>query len=192
MRLMGALVAVAMLCACGSANAPHDAGAAKGTNDSTAGQAAGTPGADQTTTAQFDAGEWQGTVQITDLDFPDASGLPPELAERFKQVMGGSRPFKSCLTPEQARADPRGFLTKTNGNCTYQHFRMADGTIDAAMMCKKDDREQNVTMKGSYSRASYDIALDSTTDAGEMGKMTAKIKLSAHRTGACAPDDAAQ
>lgn len=139
--------------------------------------------------AMFDPGHWEGTVKILDMAIPGMGAglenLPPEMAARLKARMSQGNAFASCLTPDEA-ANAREALTKNQrGDCTYDHFTMAGGTIDAAMSCKVGTALQKMTMTGTYSRTDYHLVSQASGGEGPHGAMAMKMEITAHRTGAC-------
>ena len=133
--------------------------------------------------AQFvSPGRWEGTMTVSDMTIP---GMPPGVAERMHGAMMKPHSFASCLTPEEA-AKPRGnFFGNGDKSCTYEHFTMGGGKIDAAMTCAASGTKRAMTMTGSYAPDSYTMAMTSTGSGPGPAGMSMKMALTAKRTGPC-------
>ncbi len=130
-------------------------------------------------------GRWEGVVKIEEMNIP---GLPPQAREQMKAQMGNENKFVSCVTPEDVKAK-KAFFTgdAKDKSCTYDHFTMAGGKIDAAMKCNRGgDGKMAMTMNGNYAPQSYNMAITSEGQGeGPMAKMSMKMSVSAKRVGAC-------
>ena len=127
-------------------------------------------------------GKWQTSVKIEAMDMP---GMPPEAAEQMKRMFAQTQSTESCLTPEEAK-QPKGDFFGANENCRYDHFRMGDGKIDAAMRCTQAGASQTMEMSGNYSRDSYEMRMKSRMEGGPAGgPMTMQMKVEANRIGEC-------
>ena len=130
-------------------------------------------------------GRWEGVVKIEEMDIP---GLPPQARDQMKAQMGRENSFVSCVTEEDVKAK-RAFFTgdARDKSCTYDHFAMAGGKIDAAMKCDRGgDGAMLMTMNGRYAPQSYSMAITSQGQGeGPMAKMSMKMSVSAKRVGAC-------
>jgi hypothetical protein len=104
----------------------------------------------------------------------------------MKKTMARTDSSESCLTEADVRKPKEGFFAGANKNCTYDHFTMAGGTIDAAMTCKDGGATSTMTIKGSYSpdnyRATSTMALKNSASPGGM---TIKASVDAKRIGDC-------
>ncbi len=124
-------------------------------------------------------GHWEGKLSLGGMEIP--KGLPPAVEAQMKEKLGQPRPFNSCLTPEEA-SRPKGSFFGNGSSCTYEHFNMTGGTIDAVMTCPGGPQgEQRMAMKGTYSPDAYHLTME--TSAGPAGKMT--VSIDAKRTGDC-------
>lgn len=136
--------------------------------------------------ALMDPGRWEGSVKFLDMQVAGMDKLPPAIAAHIKAQMGQGTAFASCLTPEDDADAKRAFAEHQQGDCTYDHFTMADGTIDAAMTCHVGTALQKMTLTGSYSRTDYRIVSQASGGAdGPAGPMSMKMEMAAHRVGAC-------
>ena len=77
----------------------------------------------------------------------------------------------------------------SGGKCTYDHFEMAHGVIDAKMSCTSEAGPRTMTMKGTYSGDSYQMEMASTGQGEGPAGMSMKMQMSAKRTGACKAGD---
>ena len=132
-------------------------------------------------------GRWETTMKITDISMP---GAPAGMAEQMKGKMP-SKAAVSCLTPEEAKA-PKGNFFGGQRDCTYDHFTMANGKLDAKMVCKAQGQTRTMLMKGNYSADTYQMTVESTGNAeqkGPMAGMSIKMEMDAKRTGDCTGDE---
>jgi hypothetical protein len=131
-------------------------------------------------------GHWQMTMTMKKMDIP---GMPPQMAERMKAVMGKPKMHESCVTPEQVKKPSEDFFGgKENGDCRYDKFSMGGGKIDMVMQCKRDGATRLMTMNGTYSPNSYHMSIDSKGEAGganAMAGMVMQMEMDATRTGDC-------
>lgn len=127
-------------------------------------------------------GKWVSSITIEDVSIP---GMPPETAERMKSMLTQTRSVESCLTPEQAR-QPNATFFSGNEQCRYDHFTMRGGKIDAVMRCQHEGTTQVMEMAGTYSPASYEMRMRSTTEGGPAGeRMTMQMQVKSERVGEC-------
>lgn len=133
---------------------------------------------------KFTPGEWQTTAQIDSFDI--GRELPPEAAAAMKSMTGKPRTFNACLTPEQAAKPGPEFFGEQQKGCTYEHFSMADGKLDAKLVCKPDGggRGVTMTMSGNFTATGYDLAMASNGDGGG-NPVSMKMKVSGKRLGEC-------
>ncbi len=132
-------------------------------------------------------GRWEATMKIIDISMP---GAPAGMAEQMKGKMP-SKAVASCLTPEEAKA-PKGNFFGGQRDCTYDHFTMANGKLDAKMVCTAQGQTRTMVMNGSYSPDTYQMTVESTGNAeqkGPMAGMSIKMEMDAKRTGECTGDE---
>jgi hypothetical protein len=185
-RLIAAVPVLFALAACNQQQSTQESAAKTGevslTNASPAevaqqAQAAGT--------AHFTPGEWETTVEVTEMELP---GMPARVQEQMKKsMMSTSKMVKSCMTPEQAAKPQAGVLTgKTDSRCTYKNFTMAGGRIDAAMVCTGEQGAQMTqTIAGTYTETSFALASSVDATGGPGGGMKMKARTSGRRIGEC-------
>lgn len=132
-------------------------------------------------------GRWKQELKIESIEMP---GMPAEAKAAMAQQMGMIHTGYTCLTPEQAEKPDASFFQQAAEaeNCTYDHFRMAGGTLDAKVTCKAGETEQVSTMKGTFSTDSYDMKI--AMQAPMMGQpMHSVLSLKMNRVGECAGDE---
>lgn len=129
-------------------------------------------------------GHWEGNIKITSVEMP---GTSPQVAERMSRAMTRDRAIESCLTPEEAERPKGAFFGGDDENCRYEHFKMAGGMIDAAMVCRHEGTKRVTTMKGSYSPDSYQMAMTMKSEGGTGpgANMSMAMHITAARMGAC-------
>jgi hypothetical protein len=135
----------------------------------------------------FTAGEWETNVEIIEMDLP---GAPPQVRDQMMKAMQSSKTSaKTCMTKEQAEKPEASILTgKTNANCKYDHYTMADGKIDAKLSCTSPHGgNMTQTINGTYTPTSFAIASEMHAVGGssEAGAMNMKAKTSGTRIGEC-------
>ena len=133
-------------------------------------------------------GKWLSTVTIQEMTVP---GMPPEFAAQMKEQMARERQFESCLTSEEAKR-PRGDFFAADKSCTYDHFKLGGGKIDATMRCAREGMAQSMTMQGSYTPDQYRMNMASTMEgAGPQAGTVMKMQVDARRVGDCDGTEAA-
>lgn len=144
--------------------------------------------ADAVASGQFmKPGNWAGTVKIVDMAMPGMEKMPPEMQEKMKASLAKGHSFENCLTEEDVRDPKEKMAENQGGKCTYDHFTMAKGVIDAKMTCSGGAGPQVMTMKGSYTGDSYDMQMETAGSGEGPAGMSMKMSMSAKRTGACKP-----
>jgi hypothetical protein len=144
---------------------------------------------------KINPGHWDTTMKFVKMDVP---GAPPEAQAMMGKMLGKDRTFGSCLTPEEAAKPGGKFFGQDNKSCTYDHFTMGDGKIDAKLTCHggpggADGKgQQTIVMNGTYDPDSYamNMKMDMTGAGmpgagGGEGRMTMEMAMSAKRAGAC-------
>jgi hypothetical protein len=127
-------------------------------------------------------GKWLSTVTIEEMSMP---GMPPELSARMKETMAKQRQVESCLTPEEAKR-PKGDFFAADKSCTYDHFTLGGGKIDAAMRCSNGGVAQSMTMQGSYTPDQYQMAMATKLEGkGPQAGMVMRMRVNAKRVGDC-------
>ena len=128
------------------------------------------------------AGRWESTMKLEKMEI---GNLPPAAKEAMAKQQGMTQEFSSCLTPEQAERPNAEFFQKGVSGCTYDHFTMAGGRIDAEMTCKQGSGPQKVKMNGTYGEDSYSIAIASEGEMQPGMPMKMAMTIASRRTGEC-------
>ena len=131
----------------------------------------------------IEPGRWEGTYAMHEMDMP---GLPPAAKEQMKKQMGMERSFVNCVTEEDVKKQ-KMLYTGDDKSCTYDHFTLGGGKIDATMACNREGAgKMEMTMTGTYSPAAYHMDMAAKAEGGgPMGGMTMKMSVDAKRVGAC-------
>lgn len=127
-------------------------------------------------------GRWESKIQFEKLEM---EGMPPQAQEAMSKQMAAEQSISTCLTPEQVNKPDGGFFAGGAQGCTYKHFNMAGGKIDAEMTCGKDMYKQTMKMAGTYGEASYDIKVHSQSEVQPGKPMTVALAVAARRVGDC-------
>ncbi|MDQ3143982.1 MAG: DUF3617 domain-containing protein, partial [Pseudomonadota bacterium] len=135
---------------------------------------------------KFSPGRWESKVNFVSMDAP---GMPAGVAQAMQGALGEEQRFATCLTPAQADKPAADFFAQDAKGCTYDHFNMGGGKIDAEMKCVRDGRTVAMAMNGAYDRDSYDMAMDTRIDSGGAGPVTMKMRIASSRVGECRGDE---
>ena len=141
------------------------------------------------------AGKWQTKAVLEELEAP---GMPAGIADHMKTMMDKKPGTTSCITEADARKPKADFFGGENKNCSYDHFKMGDGKIDAKMRCSAGGQSQLMTMVGDYSPDQYQMRMTTEMDraagaaAGAMSSLTMKMRVEGKRIGDCDTKTAAE
>ena len=91
-------------------------------------------------------GRWESAMKFEKMEIP---GMPPQAQAAMQKGMATTKTFITCLTPEQVNRPNAGFFGARESGCTYQHFTMAGGTLDAEMTCNRAPMQMHMTMQGT-------------------------------------------
>lgn len=138
--------------------------------------------ADARADMKFKPGRWESNVTFVSMDAP---GMPAEVGQAMRGTLGKENRYASCLTKEQAEKPAADFFAKDAKDCTYDHFTLGGGKIDAKMRCGGEGRAVAMTMNGAYDSDSYDMNMETKIDSGGAGPMTMKMKIASSHVGAC-------
>lgn len=118
-------------------------------------------------------GQYKAVITMTGIEIP---GMPAEMKGHGAGMVTTN---EYCLT--QAEVD-KGFedMMKRgqNGECSYESFNLADGKMDAVMVCKSPEGDARMTMNGNVTPTTSDFTATMAMkfpDAPE-GKMTFNAK----------------
>ena len=131
-------------------------------------------------------GKWLSKATLEELTAP---GMPPEIANNMKLTMANKPGTEQCITKDDVKKP--NFTGSQNKNCSYDHFTMGGGKIDARMHCTAGGATQRMTMAGDYGPNEYHLAMTTqmempkqVADAG-MNSMTMKMRVEGKRIGDC-------
>ena len=140
-------------------------------------------GADQ---AFIQPGLWESKVTIDKFEVP---GMPADVQQRMKTMMAEQQEHASrnCLTKEDVQRPKEDFFTGKNNECRYEHFKMGDGKIDAALQCAGGGMKQTMQMAGTYSPDTYQMQMSANMQSGEetQAGMNMQMRVEAKRVGDC-------
>lgn len=131
-------------------------------------------------------GRWESTMKLDKLEI---AGLPPQARDAMAKQMGakqmGATSFSHCLTPEQAARPNADFFQKGASGCTYDHFTMAGGAIDAEMSCKPGSGPTHMKMQGGYGPENYNLSVSSRAEMQQGMTMDMVLTITSRRVGEC-------
>ncbi len=127
-------------------------------------------------------GRWESAMKIEKMEMP---GMPPQAQAAMQEALGVTKTFASCLTPEQVNRPNAGFFGSQGSGCTYQHFTMAGGTIDAEMTCDRAPTQMHMTMQGTYSNDNYSIRVNNQGAIAPGKTMSTTMAIDSRRVGDC-------
>lgn len=157
------------------------------TNEKPSAVASKVPAADGAGAIRFQPGRWETEVKMIRLDMP---GMPPEAKRMMEQMMGKGRTIGTCLTKEQAEKPDSRFFGQADASCTYDHFSMGGGKIDAKMTCKTSEGQQVTTMKGAFTGDTYQTTVETQGQGPDGKSMTMIMNVAAKRVGECTGKEA--
>jgi hypothetical protein len=134
-------------------------------------------------------GRWESTTKMdmSGVAMPNMANMPPEVAKQMQTAMNRTTTSTSCLTPEQVKKPGPEVFAGADKRCTYDHFTMSGGKIDAKMTCKEGSMSSTMTMTGTYSADHYTAQNTIETSGGPGGHgMTVKATIDSKRVGDCA------
>ena len=132
-------------------------------------------------------GQYKAVITMTGIDIP---GLPPEMKGHGA---GLTTTNEYCLT--QVDVD-KGFeeMMKRgqNGECAYESFNLADGKMDAVMVCKSSQGDARMTMNGTVTPTSSDFTATMALDTPDTKGGTMSFAAKHERVGDCPAKGSAQ
>jgi hypothetical protein len=132
-------------------------------------------------------GQYRQTTKITRFEVP---GAPPQMAERMKQMMGGTGQTATyCLSKADAeKGFEEMFKNVGKGECRYDRFDATSGTIDAIMVCKTGPSSTaKMAMNGTVSTTGSSVKVDveQTGGSGPMDNAKIGMDISSERISDC-------
>jgi hypothetical protein len=133
-------------------------------------------------------GEYESTMKV--LEFSMA-GMPAGQLDRMKGMMAGpmEKPYRSCLTPEQAAAGPRELVSRMQqGDCKMSDFKSSANSVSGTMHCTFQGRATSTSkFAGTYAADGSTMTMESDQQMpGMQGKgMHMKMQVDTRRVGEC-------
>ena len=134
-------------------------------------------------------GQWETSVQFTEVDIP---GAPPEAVNQMRQAIARPQTRSECITPEQA-ANPTGNMVSAGaGNCQFTESTFENGNINVQGTCEQAGAgTATVSMEGSYTPTTMEAEITSEVQApaGAAADGPQSVRMSgtftSRRTGEC-------
>jgi hypothetical protein len=127
-------------------------------------------------------GRWQADLKFVSLDMP---GMPPAAREAMSKSMDTTKSTFTCLTAERAAKLDGNFFQKAAPGCTYEHYTMADGKIDALMTCPPGHGPTRMAMTGTYGNDVYNISIKGSSEMAKGMAMNIEMAVTSRRVGEC-------
>ena len=125
-------------------------------------------------------GLYKTTVTMTGLEIP---GMPPEMEDHGAGLV---TTVEDCLTAEEVEKGFEGMVKQgQNGECAYETFSLADGKIDAVLVCKAEGRAIRTSMSGPATSTGADLIATSALEFDGAGKGTMTATIKHERIGEC-------
>jgi hypothetical protein len=129
-------------------------------------------------------GEWENTVQLVASEMP---GAPEVLRKRMEaETKKPPEAKKECRKVDDVKAIDFTKLAPAAQGCTFPKYVVADGRIDANMVCKGPFGPVRMTINGSQTPTSYDITMTQQQALpGQNAESTMTIRATGKRLGDC-------
>ena len=129
-------------------------------------------------------GEWETKISFSDIQ---AKGVPPQALAMMKTQMAKGMSSKSCMTKEQSEKPGSDiFGAPAEANCSFDELNRSGTAMKVSMTCKP---APNMTVKskmdGSFSKTSYSMNIEQSTEGPPMGSMKMIGKIEGKRLGDC-------
>ncbi|MEO5774947.1 MAG: DUF3617 domain-containing protein [Sphingomicrobium sp.] len=126
------------------------------------------------------AGKW---LIAADFESADGTGLPPEAIEGLKQelMIGDS----ICVQEDEVDRPPPRFFTASEHQCSYDRLQIADGRIDASLICGEQDYSHVVEISGTYGPATYEIRENHQFESVDGSRLSLVLSGRARWSGNC-------
>lgn len=133
-------------------------------------------------TVKMKPGKWSTTAKVESVE-----GLTGPAADAMKQAMMKApvQTFEVCLTQADVDKPAGEMFNKGMENCTYDHFTMGDGALDAKMTCKMNRQTVTSALKGSFGPESYQVASTTEMDQPGIGHLVTRTRIDSKRVGDC-------
>lgn len=171
-RIIMAAVATALMAGCSGGNADAD-----GNGEVSMKEAAKKAEAEG---LKPEAGQYKAVITMTGMEIP---GMPAEMAGHGA---GMTTTTEYCLTQEEVDKGFEEMMKRgQNGECAYESFNLADGKMDAVMVCKTPEGEARMTMNGTVTPTSSDFTASMAMQVPEMGEGKMTFTAKHERIGDC-------
>ena len=133
-------------------------------------------------------GLYSSSVKMINFEVP---GMPPAQAERLKGMFSQTAQARQfCLTPAESEKGYREMTRKlAQGNCTYDKFEAAGGTLDAQLTCQTaKGMTAVIAMKGTMTPEGSQMHMKMDQSMAAMPGKGVKMEMdvSSTRVGDCA------
>ena len=142
-------------------------------------------GGEETAADGVEAGQWNFTIQVTDVEAPE---LAPEQLQAMLAQQQQSQSMSQCFTEAQARnLDTSTAALSGNDDCEFSESSFADGEIRVRGSCDIPNAPQPATleMDGGYDRTSMNIDMRMVMAESPIGPMTTHIEMTGTHEGEC-------
>jgi hypothetical protein len=171
-RIIMAAVATALMAGCSGGNADAD-----GDGEVSMKEAAKKAEAEG---LKPEAGQYKAVITMTGMEIP---GMPADMAGHGA---GMTTTTEYCLTQEEVDKGFEEMMKRgQNGECAYESFNLADGKMDAVMVCKTPEGEARMTMNGTVTPTSSDFTASMAMQVPEMGEGKMTFTAKHERIGDC-------
>jgi hypothetical protein len=127
-----------------------------------------------------EAGLYRATITMTGIDIPGMGGNMPGHGS------GMTTTSEYCLTADEVAEGYEEMMKRgQDGSCSYERFNVAGGKLDAVMLCKTEDGNARMEMKGTATATSSEFDAKMKMDLDGMGNGTMRFKAKHERIGDC-------
>jgi hypothetical protein len=127
-----------------------------------------------------EAGLYKATITMTGIDVPG-------MGAGMKGHGGGmTTTSEYCLTPQDVAQGYEEMMKRgQDGSCDYEKFAVADGRLNAVMLCQTDEGAARMEMNGSVTATGSAFDASMKMDFGGMGNGTMRFSAKHERIGDC-------
>lgn len=125
-------------------------------------------------------GQYKAVITMTGMEIP---GMPPEMAGHGAGLTTTS---EYCLTQEEVDKGYQEMMKRgQNGECSYESFNLANGKMDAVMVCKTPEGDARMAMDGNVTPTSSEFTATMAMQVPEMGEGKMTFTAKHERVGDC-------
>ena len=135
---------------------------------------------------RFTPGRWESKAELTALS---GEGVPAGALQQAQGALAKTGTVATCLTPEKASKPGSDFFAPEASDCTYRHFKMANGVLDALLVCGPGGQTTS-ELKGTFDPHQYSLNVINKMAVGGRN-MTMSMKVDSRHTGECRGDEKA-